>query len=134
MEMKQKSCHGIYSNLLSYLLDKKILKSFNDFQNQIFSVLWLKWIELMEIKQNQTFLIGAYSNLTLFIIGCKKLKYFNDFSHFNSVAKVSTNKPNEIKSNGTYANLRTFFLIYKILRYVNCFWNLFLDKIRLKNE
>ena len=75
----------------------------------------------MEIKQNQAFLTGAYSNLTLFIIGCKKLKYFNDFSHFNFVAKVSTNKPNEIKSNGTCANLRAFFLIYKILRYVNDF-------------
>ena len=134
MEMKQKSCHGIYSNLLSYLLDKKILKSFNDFQNQIFSVLWLKWIELMEIKQNQTFLIGAYSNLTLFITGCKKLKYLNDFYHFNSIAKVSTNKPNEIKSNGTCADLRAFFLIYKILRNFNDFWNLFLDKIHLKNE
>ena len=111
MEMKQKSCHEIYSNLPSYLLDKKILKSFNDFQNQIFSALWLKWIELMKIKQNQAFLIGAYSDFTLFTIGCKKLKYFNDFYHFNSIPKVSTNKPNEIKSNGTCANLRAFFLI-----------------------
>ena len=31
MEMKQKSCHGIYSNLLSYLLDKKILNIFLSF-------------------------------------------------------------------------------------------------------
>ena len=33
----------------------KILKYFNDFQNQKFSVLWLKWSQTMEMKQNQTF-------------------------------------------------------------------------------
>ena len=30
------------------------LKYFNDFQNQHFSVLWLKWTQTMETKQNQT--------------------------------------------------------------------------------
>ena len=33
----------------------KMLKYFHDFQNQNFSVLWLKWIQIIEMKQNQTF-------------------------------------------------------------------------------
>ena len=43
---------------------QQILKYFNDFQNRNFSVLWLKWTETMDIKQNRTFFYGTYSNLT----------------------------------------------------------------------
>ena len=57
----------------------------------------------MEIKQNQTFLIGTYSNLTSSVNGRKIIKNSNGFYNFNSIAKVSTNKKNEIKANGTCA-------------------------------
>ena len=41
------------SNAISFL--SKILKYFNDFHNQNFSFLWLKWTQAIEIKQNQAF-------------------------------------------------------------------------------
>ena len=59
---------------------QNILKYFNDFQNQNFSILWLKWIQTMGMRQNRTFFQGSYSNLTLFFIGCKILKYFTDYT------------------------------------------------------
>ena len=43
---------------------QNILKSFNDFQNQNFSILWLEWTYTMKMKQNQTYLHGTYPNLT----------------------------------------------------------------------
>ena len=59
--------------------DQNILVYFNDFPNQNFSGLLLKWTETMEMKQNQTFFHGTYLNLTSFFTGRKMLKYFNDF-------------------------------------------------------
>ena len=47
--------HWTYSNLRSYLLYLNILKYFNDFQNWNLSILWLKWTQIMEMKQNQRF-------------------------------------------------------------------------------
>ena len=38
-ETKSVIFHGTYSNLTSYLFYPKILKCFNDFQNQNFSIL-----------------------------------------------------------------------------------------------
>ena len=64
----------IYTSDAIFLLIKKyyrILQNFNDFQNQNFSVLWLKWTQTMEMKQNQTFFQGTYSNLTLFSLVVK---------------------------------------------------------------
>ena len=58
---------------------QKILKYFNDFQNRNFSVLWLKWTQTMEMKQNHAFFCRTYLNLTSFLIGHKILKYFHDF-------------------------------------------------------
>ena len=34
------------------------------FQNQSSSVLWLKWTQTMEMKQNQTYFNATYLNLT----------------------------------------------------------------------
>ena len=47
-------------------LYQRLLKYFNDFQNQNFSV----WTQTMELKQNQTFSVGHNQII---------LKYFNDF-------------------------------------------------------
>ena len=92
MEMKQNQTFWIYSmNIYIYiyvyiqilhLFYLNISKYFNDFQNQNFSILRLKWIEATEIKQNQTFFYRTYSNLTLFFIGLKILKYVNDFYYW----------------------------------------------------
>ena len=78
---------------------REILKYFNDFQNPHFSVLWLKWTQTMEMKQNQTFFHVAYSNLTSFFIGHKILKYFIDFGIFQLYWKSEHKqvKWNEIK-------------------------------------
>ena len=62
---------------------QKILKYFNDFENQNFSVLWLNWTQVIQMKQRQTFSYGTYSNLTSFFIGCKILYYFNDFYNWH---------------------------------------------------
>ena len=50
---------------------QSILKYLNDFQNRNFSILWLKWTQTMELKQNHTFFPGTYSNLTLFSLVVK---------------------------------------------------------------
>ena len=60
-----------------------MLKYFNDFLNQNFPVLWLKWIQTMEIKQNQTLFHRTYSNLTSFFTDGKLLKYFSDFHNWH---------------------------------------------------
>ena len=62
---------------------QNLLKYFNEYQNQNFSILWLKWTQAMEMKQNHTFFQGTYSNLTLFSLVVKILKYFNDFYNWH---------------------------------------------------
>ena len=86
----------IYFIILLYIIffDKKMLKYFNDFQNWNFFVLWLKWTQTTELKQNQTFFHGAYSNLTSYLFSQKILKYFNDFF----TTKENPNNRNETKS------------------------------------
>ena len=78
MEMKQNLTffHGTYLNLTSYKFLSKILKYFNDFQNQNFPVLRLTGNQTIEMKQNQKFFHGTYSNLTSCFIGDKILKTF----------------------------------------------------------
>ena len=53
---------------------------------------------------------------------------------FQSHFKSEHNQESEIKSHGTFANLTVFFLIYKVVHYLNDLWNLFIDKVYLKNE
>ena len=38
---------------------QKVLNYFNDFQDQSFPDLWLKWTQTKEIKQNQVFFLVA---------------------------------------------------------------------------
>ena len=68
-----------YSNLTSFY--QKKLKYFNDFQNQNFSVLLLKWTQRMEEKQNQIVFHGTYSNLMSYLFYQKILKYLNHFQN-----------------------------------------------------
>ena len=68
IKQNQTSFHGEYLNLTAYLFYQNILKYFNDFQNRNFSVLWPKWSQAIEVKQNQT-----YSNLTLLSLKHSKI-------------------------------------------------------------
>ena len=92
--------HGTYSNLTAYLFFYQyILKYLNGFQNLNFSVLWLKWIQTMEMKQKQAFFHGAYSNLTPFFLS-KHIKVFQWLSKskfLNFMTKVNPNNGNETK-------------------------------------
>ena len=85
MEMKQNQIFflGTYSKLTPYFFYQKILRHFNDFQNQNFSVSWLQLTQTIEMKQNQTFFHGTYSNLSSCFIGHQILKYFNDFYNWH---------------------------------------------------
>ena len=110
---------------------QKVLKYFSDFQNRNFSVLWLKWTQAIEMKQNQTFFHGTYSNLTLtsYLFLLKKLKYLNDFKKQNLLVLWSTVKPNN--GNGPKSNIcscdifksNITFHWHKILKYFNDFFN-----------
>ena len=55
---KPKPNQTLFDQIWLNFFDQKILKYFNDFQNQNFSVLWLKWTKTTEMKQNQTFSMG----------------------------------------------------------------------------
>ena len=88
------------SDTISFFI-KKILKYFNDFQNQNFSVLWLKWTQTMEMKQNQTFFHGTYSNLTPYLFLLKNIKIFQWLSKskfLSFMTKVNPNNGIETKS------------------------------------
>ena len=108
-----------------YLFYQKILKCFNNFQNRNFSVLWLKWIKAMEMKQNQTFFSVTYSNLTphLFISkNIKVLRWLSKSKFHGFLTPVNSNSGNETKSNIfllTYSNLTSVFIHHKIRKYFN---------------
>ena len=53
---------------------------------------------------------------------------------FQSNCKSEHNQVSEIKSHGTCASLTIFFLLYEVVYYLNDFWNLFDDKVYVKNE
>ena len=94
------------------------LKYFNDFQNQNFSVLWLKWAKTMKIKQNQTFFHRIYLNLTPCLFYQKILRCFNNFQNQNfSVLWLRWTQTMAMKQN------QIFFTGHKILKYFNDFYN-----------
>ena len=88
----------IFKSYTIYFFNEKILKYFNDFQNQIFSVSWGYLTQTIEMKQNQTFFYETYSNLTSHLFLAKSTKLFQWLSKskcFSFMAKVnSTNENN----------------------------------------
>ena len=64
-----------------HFLSKNILKHFNDFQNQNYSVLWLKWTQVMKLKQKYID-IFFYQN-ELHILLTKTNVYRNNFKKDN---------------------------------------------------
>ena len=104
------------------------MKYFNGFQNQNFSVLWLIWIQRMELKQNQTFLHGTYSNLTSYIIFSKN-KSFNDFQNQNlSVLWLKWTQTMEIKQNPTLSmrQIQIWHHFSLVAKYLNIWVNFIL--------
>ena len=63
-----------YQNISTY---------FNDFRNQNFSALWLKWAQTMEMKQNQTFCMEQTQSWHHIFFYQNMLEYFNDFQNQN---------------------------------------------------
>ena len=76
MEMKENQTffHGTYSNRRHIFFHQKMLKYFNDFPNQNFSVVRLKGTQTMEMKQNQIFFHGTCSKLMPYIFSSKNIK------------------------------------------------------------
>ena len=96
------------------------IKCLNDLKNQNFSVLWLKWTQTMEIKENQTFFHETYSNLLTYLFYQKISKYFNDFQNRNfSVLRLKWTQTIEMQKNqtffhGTYSNLTPYIFYQNI--------------------
>ena len=114
-------CHIFYQKI----------KYFNDFQNKIFS--WLKWTQAMPMKQNKTFFHEKFSYLTSFLIGLKIIKCFNDFYNWH----FCKNEPKQVKWNEIKLDIcksDSIFPYLKAVHYSIDFWNVFLDKVYLKNE
>ena len=95
-------CLTGHNQIWHYFFIKKYeRKYFNDLQNQNFSVLWLKWTQTMEIKQNQTFFHGTYSNPTPHPFLSKNIEVFpwiSKLKFLNFMTKVKSDNGNETKS------------------------------------
>ena len=89
-----------YSNL-TFFLNKKTLKHFNDFKNQNISVLWLKGTQTMELKQNQTFFHRTFLNLTsyIYVFLSKIIKVFKCHSKSSFSSFYDLSKPKQWKWN-----------------------------------
>ena len=79
-----------------------ILKYFNDFQNQNFSILWLKRSQTIGKKQNQTSFHETYLNLTAYLfflsIYIKAFQWLSKSRVLSFMTKVNRNNGNETKS------------------------------------
>ena len=125
-----------YSNLTLFFCSK-ILQYFGDFQNQTFSVLWLKWTQATKWNKISHFfmrhiqiwnyfsLVAKYWNILMtFIIAIFQFHYKMEHK------QVKWDKIKRVICKSE----RGMFIIYKVVDYLNDFWNLFLDKVYLKNE
>ena len=92
---------GIFKSDTISSLIKKILKYFNDFQSQNFSVLQWKRTQTMEMKHYQTFFHKTYSNLTPNLSLSKIIKKFQWLSKLKFLSfltKVNPNNENETEA------------------------------------
>ena len=104
-----------------HLFYRNILKYLNDFHNQNFSILWLKWTQTMEMKQSQTFFYGRYSNVTTFLSKhIKVFKWLSQSKFFNFMAKVNSNNGNKTKSD--LFKSKSIFIGRKMLKYFHDFY------------
>ena len=84
-----------------YFFYRNILEYFHDFQNQNFSLLWLKWTQTRGMKQNHTFFHQTYSNLVPYLFVSKHIKVFQWLSKskfLSFMTKVNPNNESETKS------------------------------------
>ena len=102
----------------------------------------------MEMKQNQTFFCGTYLNLVPYLFLSKNipvLQWISKSKFLSFMTKVNPNNGNETKSEIFpwdifksdiifHWSQNTKLLQSKLLHRLNDFWNLFLQKVHLKNE
>ena len=92
------------------------------FKIEISLVLWLKWTQTMEMKQNHIFFHGTYSNMTPYNCLSKILNYSNDFQNRNfSVLWLKWTQTMQMKQNqtffhGTYSNLTLYLFLSKNIK------------------
>ena len=87
-------CLTGHIKIWNHFFYQKISKYFDDFQNQNFPVLWLKWTQTIKMSQNQTFFYEIYSNL-IEIYSSQNNKIFHwllEFSSLNFTTDLCTNK------------------------------------------
>ena len=121
----------IWCDILFY---QKILNYLNDFQNQNFSVLWLKWTQTIQVKQNQTFFHGTYSNLMWYIFLSKNIKVFQWLSKSKFLSFITKGNSNKKKmkqyqtlSMGHIQIWHHFALVAKYFSDLRCFIRYFND-------
>ena len=126
--------HGKMSDFVSFSLFGFTLVI--KLRNRNFSLLWLKWTQIMEMKKNQIFFHETHSDLASFFIRCKILKCLNDFYNWHvsislhkwaQIIKRNEIKPDMCKFDNTFPYLQRHTLL-------NDFLNLPLDTVYLKNE
>ena len=85
-----------------------MLKYFNDFQNRILSVIWLKWTQKMEIEHFYVcitkpviFLWDTFKSYTIFFSSknIQVLQWLSNSKFLSYMTKVHPNSGNETKSN-----------------------------------
>ena len=88
-------------------------------------ILWRKWTQIMEMKQNQTFFHGTHSNLTPYLSLSKIIKIFPwllKLKFLSFMTKMNSSNGIETKSDifpWDNSNLTLFFIGHKILKYFN---------------
>ena len=131
MKMKQKHAifHGTYLNPMPFSY-QSIWKYFNDIQNRIFSVLWLKWKQA-KCKWNKTrhFVIGRIQIWHHNFLYQKTIKIFQWLSQsklLSFMMKVSPSNGNKTISHIFSRDIQIWhhiFLYQKLLKYFNDFQN-----------
>ena len=105
--LKQRSLNQIrhyltgHTQIRHHFFIKKELKYFNDFHNRNFPVLWLKWTQTMEMKQNQKFFHETFKSDVIYIF-IKKIKVFQWLSKpkfLSFMTEVNSSNASETKSN-----------------------------------
>ena len=107
-----------------FFLSKKKFMHFNDFQNQNFSVLWLKWIHTIKMKENQTIFHGTYSSLTSYLFFIKNIKVFQWYSKskfLSFMTKANLSNGNETKWDIFLWDIFKSNVIYSFIKNIKVF-------------
>ena len=111
----------VHNQIWHHFLSKNIKSMyFKDLQNQKFSVLWLKWTQNLEMKQNQTFFHGAYSNLTTYLFLSKNIKvlqWLSKSKFLSFMTKANPDNGNETKSHFSMGDIQIWHYFLLFIKY-----------------